>query len=327
MAARLVGRIEETAFSGVVRVDVGDETLFESASGRADRRSDLPNTPGTRFGIASGTKGITAATVLSLVDDGLLRLDQTARSVLGHDLPLVDDRVTIEHLLAHRSGIGDYLDESALEDVTDHVLAVPVHLLDEAEAYLAVLDGHPQVSEPGARFAYSNGGYAVLAIIAERAGGAPFRQLVADRVSTPAGMTSTGFPRSDELPADAAIGYLHDGSDRTNVLHLPVRGSGDGGLYATLGDVHRFWHALAAGLIVSSPMRDRMTALVSVTGRSAYGLGVWLSATAPWWQLEGSDAGVSFMTRHDRWSAVTWTVISNTSAGAWPIARILADPT
>ena len=51
--------------------------------------------------------------MVSLIEDGLLELSTTARSVLGGDLPLIDDDVTVEQLLAHRSGIGDYLDEDA----------------------------------------------------------------------------------------------------------------------------------------------------------------------------------------------------------------------
>ena len=61
----------------------------------------------------AATKSLTALAVVSLIEDGLLELSTTARSVLGSDLPLIDDGVTIEHLLAHRSGIGDYLDEDA----------------------------------------------------------------------------------------------------------------------------------------------------------------------------------------------------------------------
>ena len=49
--------------------------------------------------------------------------------MLGADLPLIDDRVTVEHLLAHRSGIGDYLDEDEDTDSNDYVLTVPVHEL------------------------------------------------------------------------------------------------------------------------------------------------------------------------------------------------------
>ncbi len=77
-------------------------------------------------------------------------MDTTARSVLGADLPLIDDRVTVEHLLAHRSGIGDYLDEDELDDNNDYVLTVPVHELATTEQFLAVLDGHPMKHEPGA---------------------------------------------------------------------------------------------------------------------------------------------------------------------------------
>ena len=69
----------------------------------------------TRFGIASGTKGLTALAVVSLIEAGSLELSTTARSVLGADLPLIDDAVTIEHLLSHRSGIGDYFDEDAVD--------------------------------------------------------------------------------------------------------------------------------------------------------------------------------------------------------------------
>ena len=132
--------------------------------------------------IASGAKGLTALAVVSLVEDGTLDLTTTARSVLGNDLPLIDDDVTVEHLLAHRSGIGDYLDEEAGYEITDYVMPVPVHELATTEEFLAVLDGHPTVFPPGERFAYCNGGYVVLALIAERASGAPFHDLVRRRV-------------------------------------------------------------------------------------------------------------------------------------------------
>src|SRR5262245_38968983 len=98
-------------FSGVVRVDRGGQTEFEKAYGLADRARAIPNRVDTQFGTASATKGLTALTVISLVAEGALELTTTARSVLGEDLPLIDERVTVEQLLAHRSGIGDYLDE------------------------------------------------------------------------------------------------------------------------------------------------------------------------------------------------------------------------
>ena len=111
---------DANGFSGVVRVDRRDDVEFARAYGLAHRGYGIPNTVETQFGIASGTKGLTALTVVSLIEEGVLELSTTARSVLGDDLPLIDDDVTVEHLLAHRSGIGDYLDEDA--DARDHRL-------------------------------------------------------------------------------------------------------------------------------------------------------------------------------------------------------------
>ena len=64
-----------------------------------------------------------------MTPSGVLALSTLARSLLGPDLPLVDAAVTVEHLLAHRSGIGDYLDESALGSVDEYLMPVPVHRL------------------------------------------------------------------------------------------------------------------------------------------------------------------------------------------------------
>jgi CubicO group peptidase (beta-lactamase class C family) len=323
---------EENGFAGVVSVDRGGTTEFARAYGLADRARQIPNTVATRFAIASGTKGLTALTVVSLINDGALRLSTTARSVLGTDLRLISDDVTIEHLLAHRSGIGDYLDEEAGHDVTDNLLPVPAHELATTGQYLAVLAGHPQKFAPGQRFSYCNSGYVVLALIAERISGVAFHQLVAERVCGPAGMTDSGFLRSDELPAGTALGYLPiSGRSRTNVFHLPVMGSGDGGIYSTAADISALWRSLLTGKIVPARWVAEMVRPRSdVPAESKrYGLGFWLAPHSDAVMLEGFDAGVSFWSAHDPRSAVTCTVISNSSDGAWPLARrlnnLLAD--
>src|SRR6266540_2510670 len=240
----------ETGFSGVVRVDRDGAVQLAKAYGRAHRGHDVANAIDTRFGIASGTKGLTALTVVSLIEEGRLAPTTTARSLLGDDLPLIGDDVTVEHLLAHRSGIGDYLDEEAGFEVTEYVLPVPVHELATTEQYLRVLGGHPRKFAPDERFSYCSGGYVVLALLAERASGTRFHELVRQRVCEPAGMRDTEFLRSDELPGRAALGYLTVDGPRTNVHHLPVRGSGDGGIYSTAADVHALWSAFLAGKIV-----------------------------------------------------------------------------
>jgi CubicO group peptidase (beta-lactamase class C family) len=97
----------ETGFSGVVRIDRGGRLELARAYGLGHRGLNVVNTLDTQFAVASGTKALTALTVVSLIAEGRLSLATTARSVLGDDLPLIGDEVTVEHLLAHRSGIGD----------------------------------------------------------------------------------------------------------------------------------------------------------------------------------------------------------------------------
>jgi len=312
-------------FSGVVRVDRHGTTEVAKAYGYADRAYGLANTVKTQFGTASVTKGFTALTVMVLVEEGRLDLSTTARSLLGEDLPEIADNVTVEHLLAHRSGIGDYLDEDGLDDMTDYPVPVPVHQLATPEDYLEVLTGHTTVFPAGEGFAYNNGGYVVLALLVERAGGAGYHEQVRRCVLEPAGMADTGFLRSDELPRRAARGYLALDGLRTNVLHLPVVGVGDGGAYSTAADLHRLWEALHSGRIVSPD-----TAELMVTPRSdwpaeshRYGLGFHVHETGDAAWLEGYDAGVSCTSLHEPGQDVTYTVISNWTDGAWPIVELL----
>jgi CubicO group peptidase (beta-lactamase class C family) len=317
---------DEAGFSGVVHVSRGRELLCERASGLADRDRRVANTSATRFGIASGSKGFTALAIMSLVEEGLLALDAPVRSLLGDELELIDPGVTVGHLLSHTSGIGDYIDEAAIGDIDDFVLPVPVDQLVDTTDYLAVLRGHPQKFPPGERFDYCDSGFVVLALIAEIVSARSFHELVTERVFAPAGMVATAFTRSDELSSSDALGYIptKDGW-RTNHLHLPVRGSGDGGAYSTVADFAQFWAALFAARIVPRHIVDEMVRPRSDVPSEAkrYGLGFWIRADRPTVMLEGYDAGVSFRSAHDPASEFMYTVISNTSAGAWPIVKLL----
>ena len=137
------------AFTGVVTVDVADRRILERCEGFIHRALRVPMSSRARIAIASGSKTFTALAVMRLVDD----------------LPLIDNRVTIEHLLTHTSGIGDYLDEDSDWETSDYVLSLPVHALTTAEAFLPMLQGHPQKFAAGGQFAYCNG--------AEQGGHAP----------------------------------------------------------------------------------------------------------------------------------------------------------
>jgi hypothetical protein len=140
-------------------------------------------------------------------------------------------------------------------------------------------------------------------------------------------MTDTAFLRLDELPGGAARGYLTVDGLRSNVLHLPVLGSGDGGAFTTVADLHTFWASLLAGRIVSPSTVAEMLRPHSDWPEESrrYGLGFHLGATGDTAWLEGSDAGVSFTSLHQPSTATTWTVVSNTSRGAWPIVTLVGE--
>ena len=341
LVERIDAVIDASDLSGAVQVDVDGTTVVRRGVGMAHRHLGLSNTPDTLFAVASVTKGFTALTVVSLVESGELALDTTARSMLGDDLPLIGDDVTIRHLLGHRSGIGDYLDEEAL-DADDsiaedaYLMTVPVQELDTSNDYLAVLGGHLTKFAPDERFSYNNSGYVVLALIAERATGVPFCDLVTQRVCQPAGLSDTSFLRSDRLPGRAATGYLYDVGThpdnpdldlRTNIFHLPLRGTGDGGVYTTTNDLHLLWQAVAGGRVVSTASLEDMWTPHSdgpIDG-TQYGLGFYMDEAANVVMLVGFDAGTNCITVRDRDGRFDHTVVANTGRGAWPISDRLTE--
>ena len=304
----------ENHFTGSIRVDAGADTLFEASFGMADRAHGIANTPQTRFGVASVSKCFTALAVLALVAEGTLALDDPVRRWLGDDLRQIDDTVTVRQLLSHTSGVGEYLDDDAEPD--SYLLPGSMHSYESPEDLVPLLDV-PMQAPPGTTCFYSNAGYVLLGLIAQRASGVRYQDLVRQRVIEPAGLRHTDFLRSDALPGDAAIGYLYPDSLRTNVFHLPIEGSGDGGAYTTGADLHAFWLALADGRIVPKSLVETMTTR-SWNGETDYhcGLGVWLPLAGVW-GLQGSDAGVSATTQYLPPAGVTWSVLSNESDNAW----------
>ncbi len=317
----LVAVATENHFTGAIRVETGDERLFEGAFGMADRAHGIPNTPQTRFGMASGSKTFTALAVLSLVAEGTMALDDPVRRWLGDDLPQIDDAVTLRQLLTHTSGVGEYLDDDAEGD--EYLLPGSMHAYTSPEDFVGLLDV-PMLAAPGSRFEYSNGGFVILGMVAQRASGVRYQELVRERVLRPAGLEHTDFLRSDELPGSAALGYLYPDSPRTNIFHLPIEGSADGGAYTTVGDARRFWLALAAGVIVPTELVEQMTTPGSPHDQEwPYGLGLWLPTPGGVWAMVGADAGVEMKSEHVPALDLTWTVIANETEKAWPLMRHL----
>jgi len=319
-------------FSGAVQVTLDRAIVLAMAFGEADRSAGIRNTVDTRFGIASGTKFLTALAAGTLIDDGTLALDDRLVERVSVPLPGVSAAVTIGHLLTHTSGVYDYLDEEVIGDPDHFELPIAPSMLLGPRDYLPMLVAGPAKFEPGARFSYSNGGFVLLGLALEEVAGCSFHALIEERVLRRCGMIDSGFFRFDRLPPRVANGYVEtgDGGWRTNVDSLPIIGGPDGGMFATVGDIDRLWRAFFAGAVLSPELASMfMQKAAARLGHphSFYGHGVWIhddGAGPPLHYIVGSDAGVSF--RSSAHSDATFaTVVSNTSKGAWPLIRAIDD--
>lgn len=329
----LTALAEQGRFSGSVLVTQGDRTLFEREVGVADRAAGAPVTARTRFGLASLSKMFTAAAVLSCVRDGLLAPgDRVVDLVPAQRRPrTMADEVTVHHLLTHSSGIGDYAEED--EDVDNYVedygslwVDRPAYRMERPLDFLPMYVDAPPVMAPGERFHYSNAGYVLLGQVLEEVTGQPVVEAITDRVLVPAGMADSGYFRLDEAHPDVAIGYLPDEPgrpSRSNVFSVPVVGGGDGGAFATAGDIGRFLRAVASGQLLG----DELTALmrtrhVPVAEGFWIGYGLFLRADGALGH-GGGDPGVETMARHWPDRDLTCVVLCNREDVLVPVWELL----
>jgi CubicO group peptidase (beta-lactamase class C family) len=177
--ARYIAPFTEAGhLSGSILIAEGDEIVFAAAFGYSDYDARSPNTLDTTFSIASVTKPVTQIILMRLLDDGLLAGDDPLSKYLP-DFPRGDD-ITIKQLWQHRSGIPHVVTDGA--DTTRRYTAAEVADLAAKVELLF---------EPGAKEAYSSGGYSVLARVLEIAASKSYAQLVAEYVTGPAGMRGT----------------------------------------------------------------------------------------------------------------------------------------
>jgi CubicO group peptidase (beta-lactamase class C family) len=210
--------------------------LVRKAYGLADLEARVAATPATNYRLASVTKQFTAASILLLAEDGRLELDDRARKWLP-SLPEAAAPMTIRHLLTHTSGLIDY------EDVMPPDLAVPLRDAD----VLRLLEKQDRTYfAPGTGYRYSNSGYALLALIVERASGKTFATFLRERIFTPLGMRATvAFEEGVSTVARRAFGYTEtpSGWSRTD-QSLTSSVLGDGGIYSSIDDLAKWDAAL-----------------------------------------------------------------------------------
>lgn len=204
--------------------------------GFADLERHVAASPQTNYRLASVSKQFTAAAILLLAQDGKLSLNDRARRWLPA-LPAAADVITIRQLLSHQGGLIDY------EDIMPVDTRVPLRDRDVLD--LLARTDHLYFT-PGTSYRYSNGGYAMLALIVEKASGKPFQDFLRERIFTPLGMTDTlAYVREGPPVPHRAFGYSdEDGHWVRTDQSMTSSVLGDGGIYSSIDDLARWDAAL-----------------------------------------------------------------------------------
>ncbi len=317
--------LKETDFSGRFQIQKGDELIFDHVKGFADRSEGRLSNKETLYGTASGTKFLTALGIGKLLEAKFLSLDTPASEVLNLEIESYDPKITIRQLLSHTSGMPDYLDEDLFEDVDNIELAIPNYKLVSPKDYLPLFPRIPMIFEPGSQFAYNNGAFVYLAMIIETLSGMSYKDYINHELLEPIGITRSGVFATNDLPSNAALGYVLE-EDRwvSNIFKLPIQAGGDGGAWINAADMLTLWQAFDSAQIVSEDMKNEFIkshAVVEADRGIEYGLGLWLKKTEKGYEpfVVGSDAGVSFKSSYNLSTKGYRFAVSNTTEGVWDV--------
>lgn len=249
--------------------------------------------PGTAFHAASVGKLVTGAVTMQLAEHGALDLDAPVVEVLGadavHGLVVVDGRdrsaeITARQLLAHTSGVPDGFAGRLVRGHARGVHPLARQVIDDPDRRWAIEDvlehtrRHQRASAgPGARFEYSDTGFALLSLVVSALERRPFPSVVESRVLKPLGLTRSWMPAvapetsSIASPAERVplAPILLGGTDLSGRAGLSIDSFGGGGIAFAPADLADFVEALHSGRIVSAAS---LAAMTDTTSRFRSGL-------------------------------------------------------
>lgn len=325
------GKVREIDFSGVVFVQDKKDVVYESAHGYSNRADRLANKVETKFGIASGCKLFTAIAICRLVMEGKLDFDSKMSEVLGYAFPNFDKSVTVHHLLTHTSGIPDYFDEEVMEDYEDLWKSRPMYYIKQLEDFLPMFQNGEMMFPPGKRFYYNNAGFVLLGMIVEHITGEDFTHYIEKNIFIPCDMKGSGYFSFDQLPADTATGYIDnaDGTWRSNMYSLPIKGGADGGAFVTAPDMAKLWNALMERQLLNEEMTSLLlTPHVEVDTDEYYGYGIWINKrndSIYKYHVMGYDPGVSFASGYYPESGSILVIPSNKADGPHKLMSVVEE--
>jgi len=237
----LVQWTRDGTISGSVLIAQDGVVFLDEGYGLADRAQKIPNTPQTRFHLASISKQFTAMAILILQSQGKLNVQDPICNYMV-SCPAAWQDITIHQLLTHTSGLSPRLDniiaKAAMDPATPPDPAYFIEITGEA----------PLAIRPGEQFAYSNFGYDLLAHIIEQASGQSYADFLQETIFTPLNMRASGYIDSSSGVA-AGYTYRYD-TDPVKYVTLPIS-DGEGQLYSTTGDLYLWDQALYTDQLLS----------------------------------------------------------------------------
>lgn len=274
LAAALRSAVDQGAPGAMARIDGGGRT-YTAVRGVADRATRRALTTDDRFRVGSVTKTFSAVVLLQLADEGRLALDAPVNRYLPGLLP--DDRITVRHVLSHRSGLHDYTDELFADSVSGFEA-----VRNKVFSYRQLVDlslQKPLTNEPGAAYSYSNTNFVVAGMLIERLTGHSVRTEYENRIFEPLKLRDTFYVHpSTAIPGRYARGYLtpdRTGEPLVDATDQTVSwAQSAGAIISSTRDLDVFYGALLGGRLLSAARLDEMERFTPVDGTTAYGLGL-----------------------------------------------------
>ncbi|MEL7339649.1 MAG: serine hydrolase domain-containing protein [Bacteroidota bacterium] len=239
-------------FSGTVLVAENGQIVHQGAYGYANSRKREPLNIHSTFQLASVSKPITAIATLMLYEEGVLKLNEPVKTYLP-EFPY--QKITIKHLLGHRSGLCRYMGLGQ-----DHWNKR--YFLNNQDVVQLLVD-HPLKLRfrPGKYFQYNNTNYALLAAIVERMSGQSFTDFVGTRIFKPLGMHNT---EAYNLLTKGKVSGRAQGYIKSRRRYKAAEGDyldgvlGDKGVYSNVSDLYTLDQALYDGKLLRPETVDLM---------------------------------------------------------------------
>lgn len=234
----------------------GQQILFEHGFGQANLETGTPLTSSSVMRIGSVTKQFTAATILLLEEEGRLSVSDPLARYLP-EVPRAED-ITLERMLNHTSGLGNYTDADSLESFLnagrpDRTGAEMVTLVAGADDLIKF--------EPGSAWAYSNTAYVLLGAVIEAVEGKALSESLRDRLFGPVGLMATAVDSAGEVVAGRASGYTNgtypSGFENASFVSMSYAGAA-GAMRSTATDLCRWHQALLGGRVLSESSMAKM---------------------------------------------------------------------